>query len=275
MKPDIKKYIDVFHYLQDIYSYRKNHKSKFSYEIWSKELSINNKAYLRLIILGKRPISAKVQTILIKNLNLTSEEEEYFRDLVEYSQCKTEEQKKVFGQRLISHIKQGSEYIEIISHIEFLSDPLLPKLQTMLSFTDLDQSAQNLSWLLGTTEDIIKKSIEKLLKLKLIVKIKQRYSPVKKSFKVPDHFRNVGLENYYKSSFRAAEEAIQIPTEQRRFRSLLLPLNQNEFDSYLESLQKYIIKQLNTYNADEFTDRRLYQVHFHIIPVSQNSSIKN
>lgn len=272
MKPNIKNYLNVYQYLKDLYSYKKKINSKFSYQVWANELSIKNKAYLRLIILGQRPLTEEITKRISNSEFTTKDEKNYFSYLVEYTQSTTQEQKSIFGKKIASFLKNNNENKEIINQLEFLSDPLLPKLQVLMSFIDLDQSYENLAWLLNCDLKQVSDSINKLLELGLIKKENDRFYPNKSSFQVPDQFKNLALKNYYISGFKAAEEAIDLPQGTRRFRSLLLPLNNSEFLTYLDNFQEYVQDQLSQFNSDEIKDRRLYQVHFHIIPITKDQN---
>ncbi|WP_413612331.1 TIGR02147 family protein [Bdellovibrio sp. HCB-110] len=272
MKPEVKKYLNALQYLQDIYRFRKNGNSQFSYEIWAKELNASDKSYIHMMVTGKRPISAKMAQALIQNIALSISEQEYFLNLIQYTQSKNREHRDLFGKKLISLLKNELDQQEIQSHYEFLSNSLLPRLQVFLSFTDIDKSAQNLAWLLGTTEDEITKGLAQLTELQLITTDQNgTINPLKKSFKVPDGFGDLGLESFYNQNLVAAQAAIQLPKEERRFKSLFLPLNPEEFAEFLNNLQTFTNEQLAKFNPDQYADRRLYQAHFNIIPVSSKA----
>lgn len=142
MQPDIKKYLNVYQYLQDIYAFRKKRDAKFSYEVWAKELGIKDKSYIRLIVLGKRPLNEKMTEALKKNLALSAQEQPYFQTLTQYTQSRNREYKEVFGRKLIELLKSELDQMEIKAHYDFLSNPLLPRLQVLLTFRDIDSSAR-------------------------------------------------------------------------------------------------------------------------------------
>src|SRR5688500_15524072 len=100
MKPNVKKYLNVFQFLQDYYQFRKSQELQFSYEIWAKQLGLTDKSYLRLIVLGKRPINTKVAEALGSKLDFSSDEQNYFFILIQYTQSRTREHKDVFGKKL-------------------------------------------------------------------------------------------------------------------------------------------------------------------------------
>lgn len=270
MKPEPKKYLNVFQYLQDVYQFRKDHSPQFSYDVWAKELGASDKSYIRFMVLGKRPINEKMSEALATNLELAGPEREYFKILIHYSQSKTRDQKEIFGKKLMTLLKGDLDQLEVESHYEFLSNPILPRLQVFLSFKDLDQSPENLAWLLRVSVPEIQAGLQKLEEFKMIEKTETDYRPLKKSFKVPDGFGDLGLEAFYINNLESAQEAIQLPKEERRFKSLFLPLNKDEFESFWSNLQIFVNEQLFKFNSDEYVDRRLFQAHFNIFPVSES-----
>ena len=267
--PEVKKYLNVFQFLQDCYQFRKNNTAEFSYETWADEIDVNDKSYLRMMVIGKRPLNLKMTDAFSKNLNLTGDEKTYFEILVQYTQSKTREHKELLGQKLISLLKNELDQIEIKSHFDFLSNPLLPRLQVILSFDDIDQSVKNLAWLLGSSESEILNALTTLINFKLIEKNGDRLIPAKKSFKVPDQFGDLGLEAFYHKNLDDAKSAIQLPKDERRYKTLMLPMNQIEFNEYLQSLQNFTTELLAKHNYENYENRRLYQVHFNLFPVSQ------
>jgi uncharacterized protein (TIGR02147 family) len=224
MKPEITKYLNVYQYLQDYYQFCKKQNSDFSYEAWSQQLQVNDKSYLRMMVLGKRPINEKMNKAFIHNLAFEKKQADYFSTLVQYTQSKTQESKNLFGKKLIQLLKNDLDQIEIEAEYEFLSNPLLPRLHVFLTFQDLDQSLQNLAWLLGSHEEEIEKALKKLTEMKLVELKNNRYTPLKKTFKVPEQFGHLGLSSFYRQNLEAAQVAIELPPEQRRFKSLFMPM---------------------------------------------------
>jgi uncharacterized protein (TIGR02147 family) len=271
MKPAVKKYLNCYQYLQDAYQARKSQSADFSYDVWAKELGASTKSYVRMMVLGKRPINEKMTQMFALTLGLDAVDKEYFIDLVHYTQSKSHEQKKLFGRKLISGLKDNFEQQQVLAHFDFLSNPLLPKLQVALSFTDLDQAPDKLALLLSAEEAEIIAGLKKLEEIKLIEKIGDKYRPIKSSFKISDNFGDIGLETFYSRSLEDAQKAISLPKEEeRRFKTLLLPLNEGEFNSFIDNMNSFSREQLTFFDKDELTGRRIYQVHLNIIPVSAN-----
>lgn len=268
MSVEIKKYLNAYQYLQDCYQLRKQKQPEFSYALWATEMGASDKSYVRMMVLGKRHINSKMTECFAQNIQLSKEEREFFINLVHYTQSKTQEQKKLFGKKLMSLLRSEKERVEIQAHYDFLSNPLLPRLQVLLSFDDIDHSAKTLSWLLGVTTEEIAEGLSKLCEIGLIKEENGRYKSARRSFNIPDNFGDLGLENFYIHNLEAAKEAIRLPKETRRFKSLFVPLNPTEFENFVANFQDFVRENLGKFDTDTYSDRRLYQVHFNIIPIS-------
>lgn len=273
MKIDVKKYLNCYQFLQDFYSERKAANPLFSYDLWAKELKLGDKSYVRMMALGKRPLNEKMIQVFAEGLGLSATDKEYFVDLVHYTQSKNHEQKKLFGRKLIAGLKNNFEQMNILAHFEFLSNPLLPRLQVALSFRDVDQSPERLAHLMGVKASEIEQGLEKLEELRLIQKEDSVYRPIQSSFKVADSFFDIGLEAFYTRSLEDAQKAISLPKQERRFKTLLMPLNETEFQSFIDNMNAFTREQLVTFDKDELADRKIYQVHLNIIPVSSQQEL--
>jgi uncharacterized protein (TIGR02147 family) len=268
MKPDVKNYLDAFQFLQEVYLFRKKLNKDFSYSVWSGELGIKNKAYLRLMVLGKRKIGEKIQTALSENLELADLDAKYFYLLLAYSQCQTKTEKNLFGKKMMELIKSDASQEEVEAYYDFLANPLLPKLHTLLSFSDIEKTPANLSRLLMASEAKITEGLRKLEELGMVEKNGDTFICKAKSFKVKDSFKNKGLEIFYSGLFEEAKAAIQLPVEERRFRSLLFAMKPEELQDFVAKLDQFAQEQLRQHDFSALEERRLFQVHFNFFPVT-------
>lgn len=270
-KPELRTYLDIHQYLEDLYRFRKQTETNFSYESWAQELDIKNRSYLRQIVIGRRSITESTIKILCQRLNFQGVDREYFNLLVLYSKSRNQEQRNLYGRKLMQLLKTDYEQAEIQNYFEFVSNPLYPKLLTLLSFKDIDSSAQGLALLLKKPLIELEAALETLQRLKLIQKggDDSRWNTTHQAFKVPDHIGSVALSEYHRQSLHEAIEANKLPQEQRRYKSLLLPLSAAEFSEFLEDLQIFVKQTLNKFDTEALKKRRLHQVNFNIYAVTE------
>jgi uncharacterized protein (TIGR02147 family) len=269
MKPQLKKYLSISQYLQDFYLYRKSLNKNFSYAAWSTQLGIKNKAYLRLMVLGRRPIGQEILKKFVEVLQLTTDEIDYFIILAAYSQSKSSAEKDVLGSRLVSIVRRDFEQEPLELSAEFLSHPLLPKLHSLLSFKDLKKDAETLARHLSVTTQDIEEGILRLKQFGLLSEAEGDFTITTPNFKVSDKFKDQGMRAFYKNLFDGAEKAMDLPSEARRFRSLFFAMNESEIKELNKRLDDFAREVLARHDFEELEDRQLYQLHYNFYPLSE------
>lgn len=267
----IKSYLSIYQYLQDVYNFRKSQNKGFSYATWSQQLGIRNKAYLRLMVIGRRPLNEHITTKLIEHLNLQSDQAEYFQVLTAYSQCKNLAEKELLGRRLVSLVRQDFNQEPLNVTAEFLSHPLLPKLHSLLSFKDIPKDCATLAMHLNTSPEEIHEGLVKLKQFDLIKEVPGNLETTAPNFKVADKFKDRGLEAFYKNLLGEAAKAISLPVETRRFRSLFFAMNESDISELNRRLDEFAKEILARHDFSELQNRRLYQFHYNFFPLSEPS----
>lgn len=276
--PVVFDYLDINFYLQDYYKFRKNKESDFSYESWSQELALNSRSFLRLLVMGKKKVSPKfVEAFSLLNF-ATKSEEEYFHFLVKYSQAATQKDKQVFSAKLVQILKRNTNQKYIDDFSDLVSSPQLPRLLTLLGFSDLQTDVETLSNLLDQSVDQVQKSLNKLEELQLATKEKTSVGVIWKTqntkFKVQDAKGSVDLMKFHEKSLLDAIDAFSAPKELRRYKSLLLPMSVDELQIFYQNMDEFASEQFTRFSVDEYKDRRVFQINLNVHPVTQPHTVK-
>jgi len=273
-KPLLKSYLNVSKFLQDYYWFRKATENPFSYQTWAAEMGIENRAYLRLVVSGKRPLNEVLSNKIMASLELADNERSYFLALVNYTQSKNSEQRRVFGMQLARHFDSEVDQQEIQGHFEFTSNPLMPKLQTLLSFSDFPSTTAEMALIADVSEAEIVVALNHLEALGLasrtLVGDQAQWQPTQRSWKVASRFKDLGLREFYRNSLKRAEAAIDLPLEDRRFRSLFVAMDQNEYQDFLSDFEVFVRDQLKKRDVDTIKNRRLFQLNFNFFAETKN-----
>lgn len=104
-QPDIFEFLNVHHFLQQMYAYRKFVEVNFSYQLWAEEMGIKDRSYLRQIVTGRRSVNGDLIERFRSNLKLSDIEGQYFCILNDYSVASSDEIRDELGKKLISLIK--------------------------------------------------------------------------------------------------------------------------------------------------------------------------
>jgi uncharacterized protein (TIGR02147 family) len=98
---NIYNFSDYRDFLKDRYRQLKEADPLFSFRFFSKQAGFGSPNYLKLVMDGKRNLSAEAIGKFAKGLRLDNHESEYFRYMVEYNQCENVHKKKVYEAKLL------------------------------------------------------------------------------------------------------------------------------------------------------------------------------
>jgi uncharacterized protein (TIGR02147 family) len=98
---NIYSFSDYREFLKDRYRQLKDADPLFSFRYFSKQAGFGSPNYLKLVMDGKRNLSAEAIGKFAKGLRLDNHESEYFRYMVEYNQCENIHKKKVYEAKLV------------------------------------------------------------------------------------------------------------------------------------------------------------------------------
>lgn len=275
--PHVFDYLDAAFFLQDYYKARKKNSPNFSYETWSNELGLQSRSFIRLIVLGKKKISAKLLESLASQCFETKPEAEYFHFLVQYSQAPSAKDKQIFGSKLMQFHKRNTRQQNIDSLADFVSSPLLPRLVTLLSFQDITPNLGVLSTLIDQSEEKTSESLHKLVDLGLAKKEIDEKGEVlwkseHKNLKVQDRLGSIDLMKFHEQSLLDAIDAFHLPKELRRYKSLLLPMSEEELRGFYERMDGFASEEFAKLSVDELKGRRLFQINLNVHPVGNKPS---
>lgn len=273
--PIVFEYLDVLSYLQDYYSFRKRHSPRFSYEVWSSELGLNNRSFLRMLVMGKKKITVKFFESFSGQSLQTAEEKNYFDYLIRYSQAKNMKERQAYGQTLMSLLK-GYQQVDLVEdYNDFVSDPLLPRLFALMSFEDVTMSVHSAAKMLNLSLQKAEAVLKGLQDLKLVESLQEngeiQWRATSSVFRVPDNFGSLNLMKFHTHSLQEAMQAFHLPKETRRYKSLLLPMDAQGMTEFNTLLDRFAAEQMVRFNSKTYAGKRMFQVNFNIYPVAEPS----
>lgn len=272
VKPIVFDYLDAISYLQDYYQYRKNNSKNFSYDSWSDELGFKSRSYVRMVIMGKKKITTKFVEAFSRLIFSNRAEEDYFFYLVSYSQSRTQKDKKIISAKLMQILKTQNSQTQIRADKDFISDPIFPRLYTLLGFKDLHLTSEKISQALEVSVEVINKCLQQLLDLQLVKHSNHSgdlvWEALHSTFKVPDDKGNLDLMKFHEMSLKDAIAAFHKPKNLRKYKSLILPLADVELNDVYLALDDFISEQVGKYSSDEYRHKKLFQLNLNLYPVA-------
>ncbi len=267
--PCIYNFLDVSQYLQAHFDWRKSQTPSFTYTKWAQELNIGSQTILRFILKRRRNITKKTAQVFCENLKLTDNDAQYFMHLVSYSQAKTANDRKIFGEALLKY--QRSQYQQnTIPAWVGANNVYGPVILTLLTFTDTPKTIPGISHLLGITQDTTQEVLNELLQQGIVSQNNSgNFHYIHNTVKVPDSPGNDNLKRFYDYWMDKAKHSLwNDPVDTRKLRALKFALNEDEFKDIQQRLNEFAVSLLSRYHNDSIEGRRLYMLNSAIFPVT-------
>lgn len=268
--PKIENFTSAIEFLKSYYSFKKSINPGFSFDAWSAEANMKSRSHLKMILDKKRRLTPQATAKLSQSLSLNSHEAEYFSLLVKTDQATDQNEKNLFLNRVFEMKGSLKKVLEVRRYSEFLSSLLLPKLQVLLSFDDLNRTPQGLAEFLGLPVSLIEEHLEKLKEIDLAVVTSDNVWQAKESsFRVPQNLGQPALRKYHDLCLDEAKKAQDLPLENRRFKSILLPLNEQQKQGLIEEINNFISKAVSKYDSSELEHKQIFKFNLNFYPVTK------
>ncbi|MBO9668663.1 MAG: TIGR02147 family protein [Bdellovibrio sp.] len=267
--PPVCKYHKASEFLKAHYEYRKKLDPGFSYEAWSVELGYKSRSFLKMLASGQRNLTAEFIENFGKSVQFTAEDAHYFTLIVSHEQAEGDYEKAIYLDKIFEHRGRREALSLVDNQDEFLLDHHLPKILILLGFEDIPKTTEYLARITNMDIDLMEMRLFKLGAMGLATCKDYQWQAVEESFRVPNKFGNQALESYHNSSLTDAMAAQKIETRLRRFRSLLLPLGEQEFEDLLSDVENLVGKSIAKYNHKNLQNRRLYKMNINLHPVTE------
>ncbi|MBO9665650.1 MAG: TIGR02147 family protein, partial [Bdellovibrio sp.] len=252
------EFLDPYLVLQSYYQDRKDREVGFSYSRWADELGLKSSSTLRMMVHGKKRISPRLAEVFAEKNLQTDDERKYFSLLLAYVHAPSLHAKNSAWSSLSRILTNKIDQQEAANYFVYVSDILIPKITTMLSFDDHMWSESNLCETLGVEA---KKLSEVLAKLQdngfvecLEDQGQRHWKAVHNRVMVPDKLGDLALRAYHNACMDEAKEAQNLPVHSRKYRSMLVPLSEQEYQEFSEEMNTFAKKILARYQSDKYQD---------------------
>ncbi len=272
-EPSVFQYLDAHQFLQDYCGFLRTRDKDFSYESWSHKIGFHrSRAFVRLMVIGKKKISANFTEIFVSKCLANEGEREYFRVLVSYTNAADADEKRLYGDQLVRLLRRLPRYQPIENPDMFLSQPMLPRLLTLLSFQDLDRGLVNLAKLMKKDPLEIQQALSKLSELGLAESQHtdqgEQWISLNPNFEVPSNKGSMNLLKFHEQSLQEAVQAFDQPKELRQYKAVLLPMSPEEIKNFSKFLDDFVSEQYVRYSSDSFAGKRVFQFNFNYYAVT-------
>jgi uncharacterized protein (TIGR02147 family) len=269
--PSIYNYLNYREYLRDYFVEQKQLQKQLTHRAILKKMGITSTGFLSNVISGKKNLNEEMSVKLGKILNLAARERRYLKNMVEYTQARSLEEKKKHLDRLLAMRKTG---LAKMSEVQFsiFSKWYYVYIRDMLCFMnfsgDYGALAQRLDPPVKPEE--AETAVRDLERLGFITKDKDGfYRPVDNLITTGDEAHSVQLAAFQLTTMDMAKRSLEKhPADKRDISFVSLTLSPESFAQVKSEVQMFRKKLLLIARQEEKADR-VYQCNIQLFPVTK------
>jgi uncharacterized protein (TIGR02147 family) len=207
---------------------------------------------------------------MVSRMGLDHLGQQYFTYLVRKANARNESERNRYEEALKNLVRLHQNRIEITDTLSFLESPEIPALQVLISYTDMDRTTASLAALLECSEAQAARWLETLKNLGLAETTEHgQWQARTQSYHIKDQPGDESLKNYHAKNLQHAIKSLNSDRNTRRYRTLMMPLDPNQFHEAWAAINEFAVLQLEKYNGQDFSTRRLYQMNVNLVPITK------
>jgi len=264
-------YTDYRKFLKDIYKEFKSREKGFTYSYIGELAGFSSKGYFTQVIQGKTKLSQKMVQKLAGVFQLKKSETKYFCQMVAFNQAKSNRDKHLYFQKMISsrsskikHVKPES--FEVFSKWYYLA------IRELLNFYPFKGNYETLGEMLvpAISPKEAKQAVGILEKHGLIKrKSNGDYKILQKALSTGFDKEPFALNNFVLETIERARDAVeQLPKEQRSMSTLTASVSEEGYELLQQKIHSFRQELMELIRQDRKVDR-VCQINFHMFPLSK------
>lgn len=273
-KPNLFKYDDYRKFLADWFMWMKEIKPGFSYRVFSRIAEFKSPNHLLLVIQHQRNIALNSINKYFSALKLKQSERKYFECLVKFNQAEDMVSKKEYFRELSAYWIKKSNFLKN-EQFKYLANWYYPAIREMVN---LREFRENGSWISKKLGNLIspaqaQKAIEELLELKLLARDKDnKLVQTNHYITTGNEVADVSAFLYHEQMMKLAMEALKEKSSSlRNITALTFTMTTQDYETIVNKINDFrkqivgILQNREKQNEDEM----LYQLNFHLFPISR------
>lgn len=228
----VYQYVDYRAFLRELIQSRKQTDRTFSLGRLSRKAPGFSKAYLSLILSGKRNVSSAKIAALGQAVDLEGDHLRYFQSLVRFNQAKTAEEKRFFFERMMEARPRTEARLLEQDQYEVLRNWHCLVLRELVRLPDFDPQPAAISarcrGRLSPSE--AKDALDLLVRTGLVARTDAgEYKAGEETLRTSDEVRSIAVQQYHESCLELGKQALrQDPLESREFASVNFALTEDQ-----------------------------------------------
>lgn len=273
-RPSVFTYLDYRTFLHDMFLYKKETMSSFSYRYFSKLAGFSSPNFLQLVVKGTRNLTITSIAQVAKGFKLKKPEREFFEILVFMNQASDHAEKDRYYRKLISLKAQGSLKKLETAQYEYFSKWYFPVLRELVCFGDKMQTPEQLAGRLipGVTVKEVETALARLTDLGLIRKNDAgAFEQSDRIITTGPEVKSLLIANFHREMIAKGEQSInRFPANERDITALTFSIKQSKILELKQKIAEFRQELLKEFAGDEDADQ-VMQVNIQAFPLTQKT----
>lgn len=270
----VYSYINYRTFLKDFYESKKSANPLFSFRVFSRMAGFTSPNFLKLVILGKRNLSASGVAKVAKALSIKGRECDFFTALVNFNQSDLLEEKKKYYDQL-AYFKEFNEVKKIDVNIyRYLSKWYHAAIRELVLLPNFREDPNWISRKLekAITPEEALESLKLLEKLKLLKRDEyKKLKPTVKNLSTDPEIFDLSVSGFHSEMIHLAIKAIdKTPPEFRDISSVTVAVDKATFLEAKKRIRQFR-RELNVLLSACKKPDSVYQLNFQIFNLTELS----
>ncbi|MCB9497335.1 MAG: TIGR02147 family protein [Fibrobacteria bacterium] len=267
--PDLFGYTDYRRYLADAWAARKERDRKFSHRAIAAKAGFSSSAFFGRILSGEANLTPTAALRLAAIFGLSRVESRYFEHLVLFDQARSQEERALFLDRIVSWRKGKVPRLEA-DQIEFCENWWVVVVRELLDLVESDGDPKVLARMLRppATPTQVKHALDLLQRLSLVEKDAKGIWRKTEAVLSTGDLAATAIDTFRKETLKLAAEALdRFPPSERSLSTLTVTLSPATFERLRDRFRHLRSEILDMAREDREADR-VIQVNIQAFPLA-------
>jgi uncharacterized protein (TIGR02147 family) len=271
-RPNIFEFLSYRTFLREMFLARKAENARFSYRVFSRLAGLKSSNFLKLVMEGKRNLSAQTVRPFAKALGLGREETNFFETLVLFDQAADADEKN----RHYEKIAQFQSYKDIspldVSQYAYFSNWHFVALRELVTLKDFKEDAPWINRRLKSKlhPEEIRQALRILVELKLLTRNTQgRLKQTVEKVSTTPEMGSLAVINFHREMLRKASESLEKSrTAHRDVSALTVGLSKAQFERIRDRIAQFR-REIHAIASESGDKDAIYQINFQLFNLSE------
>ncbi|NRA45324.1 MAG: TIGR02147 family protein [Oligoflexales bacterium] len=270
---DISKYLEYRQFLSDVYKAVKAQVKPYSYLQFAEDLGFSKTNVIRLIIIGKRPITLKAGEKIAKAFDLLGPSKKYWIALIAYSNERYPTEREKLFTDLLRYRAMCTSASNNDLQMEYFSEWYHPIIREMVGLTEFDGSPDWIKDRLAFPLRLekIKQSLALLEEIGVIQLDQEsgKYKRSREKIMTDTEIDSMAIIRYHQKMIEAGKESItRVDEDLRDIRAMTACFPRSVIPKLKDKIHNWLLEAIELEEeADDVSD--VYQLNIQLFPFTK------